>query len=182
MIFPERRLKSRSVTDVSSGPGYSLIQTSYVFWFVSLAKIGLGNVVGWVLVVGQQRRSPEQRGCKENEEKEEEKGEVKEVKKEEDTGFTSLLVTWKFNGQIDIRRHEADLMRSNSSCKQVGLNLTNAHSRFVLNIPRERKVGELGRAGASVTAKVAMVTLSTSLSHPYQRVLLVSRTFTMFTS
>ncbi|KAF7400680.1 hypothetical protein HZH66_005864 [Vespula vulgaris] len=143
MIFPERRLKSRSVTDVSSGPGYSLIQTSYVFWFVSLAKIGLGNVQGWVLVVGQQLGSPEQEV-------------VRRVKKrrreeeEEDTGFTSLLVTWKFNGQIGIRRHEADLMRSNSSCKDR-LNLTNAHSR-----PR---VDELGRAGAFVTAKVAMVTL-----------------------
>lgn len=59
MIFPERRLKSRSVTDVSSGPGYSLIQTSYVFWFVSLAKIGLGNVVGipwWIYRLSQRRR------------------------------------------------------------------------------------------------------------------------------
>ncbi|KAF7403571.1 hypothetical protein HZH68_006365 [Vespula germanica] len=86
---------------------------------------------GWVLVVGQQRGSPEQRGCKESEEE-------KEEEEEEDTGFTSLLVTWKFNGQIGIRRHEADLMRSNSSCEHR-LNLTNAHSRFIRNILRERK-------------------------------------------
>ncbi|KAL2727885.1 hypothetical protein V1477_017161 [Vespula maculifrons] len=114
MIFPERRLKSRSVTDVSSGPGYSLIQTSYVFWFVSLAKIGLGNVVGWVLVVGQQLGSPEQRGCKESEEEKERRG---------GGGY------WFYEP-----------------------------TRY-MEVQWSDRVDELGRAGAFVTAKVAMVTL-----------------------